>query len=191
MPAKQTRRGRPRGSGLDDSGHLAAIAQLIEKDPGLKPTTAIKTLGISDPSTIRRLRDKYRKFSDGAEIKSPRLAHQPSRPLRSEKKVRRPENRVLPQVSQKSSRQPRTAPETPKAAQPASDPFGEPARLLCTVCSIGFQAAATTMEIQTAAMRQFFKVPPVAYAWRQQVAAINDLALFVYKSQSSLLVRPN
>jgi hypothetical protein len=60
MPTDFARRGRPRGSGLDDRVSLRAIADLLEADPALKPTTAIKRIGVSDPSTIRRLRDKLR-----------------------------------------------------------------------------------------------------------------------------------
>lgn len=52
-------RGRPKGTGLNDAAQLRAIAGLMAADPGLRPTTAIKTLGITDPSVIRRLRDKY------------------------------------------------------------------------------------------------------------------------------------
>lgn len=59
MAQKTAARGRPKGTGLDDAGPLAAIAELIAANPGMKPTTAIKALGISDPSTVRRLRDKY------------------------------------------------------------------------------------------------------------------------------------
>ncbi len=59
MSEKRTCRGRPKGSGIDDRKRLAAIARLIASDPELKPTTAIRNLGISDPSIIRRLRDKF------------------------------------------------------------------------------------------------------------------------------------
>lgn len=59
MSERKARRGRPKGSEIDDSGQLRAIAKLIADEPDLKPTTAIRSLGISDPSTIRRLRDKY------------------------------------------------------------------------------------------------------------------------------------
>ncbi len=52
-------RGRPKGSGIDDRQRLLDIGHLIERNPKLKPTTAIRKLGFSDPSTIRRLRDKY------------------------------------------------------------------------------------------------------------------------------------
>ena len=57
-PAK-TSRGRPKGTGLNDTAHLRAIAGLLADQPDLKPTTAIRKLGIDDPSIIRRLRDKY------------------------------------------------------------------------------------------------------------------------------------
>ena len=57
-PAKAGR-GRPKGTGLNDAAQLRAIANLMAADPDLKPTTAIKHLGITDPSVIRRLRDKF------------------------------------------------------------------------------------------------------------------------------------
>ncbi|HRY07078.1 MAG TPA: hypothetical protein P5114_08140 [Hyphomicrobiaceae bacterium] len=59
MSETRTRRGRPKGSGIDDRQRLAAIARLIASNPALKPTTAIRALGVSDPSVIRRLRDKF------------------------------------------------------------------------------------------------------------------------------------
>lgn len=57
-------RGRPVGSGINDQSTLLRIGDLIECNPGLKPTTAIRKLGFSDPSTIRRLRDKYNSQRD-------------------------------------------------------------------------------------------------------------------------------
>ena len=59
MTPSRTSRGRPNGSGLNDAAQLRAIAGLLANEPELKPTTAIKKLGIHDPSVIRRLRDKY------------------------------------------------------------------------------------------------------------------------------------
>ena len=60
MPSNQPRYGRPKGSGLDDNRQLESIAALLAANPGLKPTTAIRSLGVDDPSVIRRLRDKFR-----------------------------------------------------------------------------------------------------------------------------------
>jgi hypothetical protein len=59
MAHKTAVRGRPKGSGVDDAASLAAVAELIAANPGMKPTTAIKALGITNPSAVRRLRDKY------------------------------------------------------------------------------------------------------------------------------------
>jgi len=72
IPTK-TARGRPKGSGLNDFAQLRAIAGLMISDPGLPPTTAIKALGIHDPSVIRRLRDKYKACE--AELMAEMKAH--------------------------------------------------------------------------------------------------------------------
>lgn len=78
MPGKTARRGRPKGSGIDDSARLLAIARLIDADPELKPTTAIKALGITDPSVIRRLRDKYSDLRAARPPAGSRLADGPA-----------------------------------------------------------------------------------------------------------------
>ena len=57
------RRGRPKGTGIDDSDRIARLAELMRLRPDLRPTTAIRLMGFSDPSAIRRLRDKYKVFS--------------------------------------------------------------------------------------------------------------------------------
>jgi|GEM_PF-6338908 len=59
MSETKRRRGRPRGTGIDDSLRLLEIRRFHESHPHLKPTTVIKALGYRDQSTIRRLRDKY------------------------------------------------------------------------------------------------------------------------------------
>jgi hypothetical protein len=59
MLQAKSRRGRPKGTGNDDSDRIARLAELIRVHPELKPTTAIRVMGITDPSIIRRLRDKY------------------------------------------------------------------------------------------------------------------------------------
>lgn len=61
MTSRKRSRGRPAGTGIDDSKRLIAMALEIAANPGMRPTTAIKALGITDQSTIRRVRDKYRK----------------------------------------------------------------------------------------------------------------------------------
>ncbi len=63
MPHDQVRRGRPKGTGIDDSDRIARLAELLRIQPDLRPTTAIRLMGFSDPSAIRRLRDKYKIFT--------------------------------------------------------------------------------------------------------------------------------
>ena len=60
MPTATVRYGRPKGTGLDDRQQLETLAALLVADPKLKPTTAIRALGVKDPSIIRRLREKFR-----------------------------------------------------------------------------------------------------------------------------------
>ena len=57
------RRGRPKGTGIDDSVRIARLVELLRIHPDLRPTTAIRLMGYSDPSAIRRLRDKYKVFA--------------------------------------------------------------------------------------------------------------------------------
>lgn len=59
MFEKKTGRGRPKGSGIDDSARIARLRAILQSNPELKPTTGIRRLGITDPSAIRRIRDKY------------------------------------------------------------------------------------------------------------------------------------
>ncbi len=63
MPDDPVRRGRPKGTGIDDSDRVARLAELLRNQPDLRPTTAIRLMGFSDPSAIRRLRDKYKVFT--------------------------------------------------------------------------------------------------------------------------------
>jgi hypothetical protein len=62
------RRGRPKGTGIDDNERLAQLDALLRIHPDLRPTTAIRQMGYSDPSAIRRLRDKYKIFTVGAGV---------------------------------------------------------------------------------------------------------------------------
>lgn len=59
MTDLKTQRGRPKGSGIDDRIWLREMERLMRINPALRPTSAIKALGITDQSTIRRLRDKF------------------------------------------------------------------------------------------------------------------------------------
>ena len=57
--AADRKRGRPKGTGINDHEMLLRIAALLAADPAKKRTTAIKEIGITNASVVRRLRDKY------------------------------------------------------------------------------------------------------------------------------------
>jgi len=57
------RRGRPKGTGIDDNDRITRLDELLRVHPELRPTTAIRLMGYSNPSAIRRLRDKYKVFA--------------------------------------------------------------------------------------------------------------------------------
>lgn len=63
MSADTAKRGRPTGSGINDRIWLREVGRLIRIDPATKPTAAIKALGITDPSAIRRIRDKHKRVT--------------------------------------------------------------------------------------------------------------------------------
>jgi hypothetical protein len=64
MTTGKRQRGRPKGSGINDRETLVRIAEIVAANPTIKPTTAIKQAGVTNPSTIRRLRDKFSEQGD-------------------------------------------------------------------------------------------------------------------------------
>jgi hypothetical protein len=63
MSAVKAKRGRPTGSGINDRIWLRELGHLIRINPATRATAAIKALGITDPSTIRRLREKHKRMT--------------------------------------------------------------------------------------------------------------------------------
>lgn len=170
MPSDYARRGRPRGSGLDDRVQLRRIAELIEADPNLKPTTAIKAIGVSDPSTIRRLRDKLKGETRGTRPAGPRAAGCRERPA----------ERLEAGPEAKPARRERAAPAS--GALSGSLALAAPATIseaqflwFSRWCAFGLYAVSSTVEVQMAMMDDFLRVPPVASALRQQIL-LNEVA---------------
>lgn len=75
------RRGRPKGTGIDDSDRIARLAELLRIRPELRPTTAIRAMGIIDPSIVRRIRDKFKIYMrTAAQLSAGGAQIQPQRP---------------------------------------------------------------------------------------------------------------
>ena len=164
MPSDYARRGRPRGSGLDDRVQLRRIADLLEADPTLKPTTAIKATGVSDPSTIRRLRDKLK------------AGHHPGEPAR----VASPLTPERGWPAELLEARPTTRPAEPGRASGVSHASGMTGLAPTFVadaqlqwfaqwCALGLSAMTSTVKAQVAIVDDFPAVPPVASALRHKI----------------------
>lgn len=171
MPSDYARRGRPRGSGLDDRLQLKRVAELLEADPALKPTTAIKALGVNDPSTIRRLRDKLKAIPD----RSP-PAREPRATLSASSGSRPGGSDGAPFGAEHS----RTATSSPASAGAAhaAEPdaqSGLAATWFTAWCAFGLHAFSTTVEAQMAVMEDLLQQPHVASVLRHQLL-LNEVA---------------
>lgn len=57
-----TKRGRPVGTGINDSRRLERIVEIMDRQPGLAASWVIREmLHIANPSVVRRLRNKLRR----------------------------------------------------------------------------------------------------------------------------------
>ncbi len=172
MTASNVRRGRPKGSGINDRQRLGEIARLIGNNPRMKPTTAIKALGITDPSTIRRLRDKFNiDHGDGYSTSSVSHYAAPARaapltaaePLRKAMPISRPA--TVPSVEMKSVQHGGvTAAINTKVADTNQVPVA------AMLFGFGLNAATALFEQQLMIGQSVMKLPQVRNLLRQQIA---------------------
>lgn len=171
MASDRARRGRPRGSGLDDGAQLRRVTALLEADPALKPTTAIKAIGVSDPSSIRRLREKLKVL--------------PARPASVARARSEGEPTPAPLSQQATAHDGAPALQRPAvtAASAASASGGLAAVNLFDVqdawlaqwCALGLSAMSSSVEAQMTAMSDFLRFPQIESALRQQLL-FNEVA---------------
>lgn len=171
MSSSTNRRGRPKGSGIDDRALLRRIDDMLEADPALKPTTAIKAIGVTDPSTIRRLRDKLKTGDYRAPCPPPaRAAGGPAQvPQQLPLFTAGAAARAVPDRSR--SREFASAVAEVSAASGPEDP----ARWFLGLYALGLSAFSSTVEAQLSLMGDFFHVPQVESALRHQLL-VNDVA---------------
>lgn len=185
MPADQTRRGRPKGSGLDDTDLLGRVARMLEADPDLKPTTAIKAIGISDPSTIRRLRDKLRGTGAGEEEairssgKFERGAGSDAHRLGDAITAARRFVRTLSTRSEAAPAIAEAAECADTMAELRESPRDAAVSWFAVWCGLGLHAISTTVEAQMAVFESFLSVPQIASAVRHQ-ALLNEQVMAFY-----------
>jgi hypothetical protein len=156
MASDYARRGRPRGSGLDDRTELRRITEMLQADPTLRPTTAIKAIGVSDPSSIRRLREK---------LKS--LPENPGPSDRETHPAERPAPAFAASVANDAAN---GAGQTAVAAEASS-----PDAWIAQWCALGLHAMSSTMQAHMTLMTDLFHIPQVESALRQQLL-FNEVA---------------
>ena len=193
MSEHKAQRGRPKGSGIDDRTRLQTIAAMIAANPELKPTTAIKSIGITDPSIIRRLRDKFHAAqtelmaelhgtAKAAPVEvSPRAvshaapaeatsAHHRAMAVQIAAPVKRSQSASASEAVAATAVPIVSVP--PAVAAQAVDA----SQWLATICGFGLTAASTAMEAHMTFAQQLVRMPQVALALRQHVV-FNELAM--------------
>ena len=174
MTASNARRGRPKGSGINDQQRLGEIARLIGSNPRMKPTTAIKAIGITDASAIRRLRDKFNVEQSDAYSTSSRGSRYPTSaraaPLSAPEPIRKANPANFAPISKSTDPEPLqpssdlAAAVTSKAANTNQVPIA--AMLLC----FGLNAATALFEQQMMIAQSVMKLPQVRDLFQQQIA---------------------
>ncbi|MFA5899202.1 MAG: hypothetical protein WC829_08820 [Hyphomicrobium sp.] len=174
MPTTQPRYGRPKGTGLDDSRQLESIAALLAANPGLKPTTAIRSLGVEDPSAIRRLRDKFRIDQARLMANARHSFRSNGRALANLSPSRPAQRRQLASVRTFS---PPAAITTPAAAsgtiisvETAHVAPQQQVPLLATWSDFGLRAMTIAIEQQAVLAQHWLQLPAVEMALRGQLA---------------------
>ena len=167
MQTTIARYGRPKGTGVDDSRQLASLAALLAANPALRPTTAIRALGVEDPSVIRRLRDKFR-------MDQARLMADARRSFRSNGRAL-----ARPGPLQPNSRRPLASVRTHIPAAPTATPeetiataaHALPQPPLLAVCyDFGLWAVGTAIEQQMVLAQHWLRLPTIDMAMRGQLA---------------------
>lgn len=176
-------RGRPKGTGIDDRIWLREMERLMRIDPALRPTSAIKALGITDPSTIRRLRDKH-----AARHGQDATSHQAEQPARESASAR---HRVAVQQAMPdpvirrrpalvaSNPGPASKPEPAAAApQPQSPPLAGAACAdpFSLMLGLGVQTMLLCAQATTTMMLAVARQSPASLLFQQQLAASDAFA---------------
>lgn len=171
MPTMQPRYGRPKGTGLDDSRQLESIAALLAANPGLKTTTAIRSLGVENPSVIRRLRDKFRVDQARLMANARRSFHRGGHTgysLARSGPLHNARRRQIASVQTISPAQPEWAPDTHITAEPAHVAMQPP--LLAIMFDLGLWAMTAAITQRTVLARHLLQHPAVDGTVRGQLA---------------------
>jgi hypothetical protein len=168
MQTASARYGRPKGTGLDDRQRLASIAAALLANPKLKPTTVIRSLGVDDPSAIRRLRDKFN-LEQGKLMAEARRASR----TKTSSAQREPAKLAAPRVAIAQ------ASAAPNSSSPRSLSMVPQSPLLVSCFDLGVCAVKAAVENQSILAEYWLRMSPVSMALRGQLV-LNAVAVAMY-----------
>jgi hypothetical protein len=168
MPTTTARYGRPKGTGVDDSRQLESLAALLVANPALRPTTAIRALGVEDPSVIRRLRDKFRMDQARLMADARRSFRSNGRALPRPGPLQTTSRSMLASVRSHIAAPLHTA--TPEPTIAATAPALPQPTLLAVCYDFGLWAVGTAMEQQMVLATHWLRLPAIEVAVRGQLA---------------------
>ena len=191
-------RGRPKGTGIDDQALLARIAAILAREATTKPTTAIRMVGVSDPSVVRRLREKL-KDQAIVDIAAPPVAVVAAHAPRAEKTEPSPifvpatDPRTIETVASPATAKPAlaataTTPDTSPAPPPVTPGRPPPAVIdpMTHWMHIGIAAAANGLQLQARILEQMLEWPAARSAIRQQALLAETMIEAVAEQQRRL-----
>jgi hypothetical protein len=179
MHTASARYGRPKGSGLDDRQRLASIAAALLANPKLKTTTAIRSVGFDDPSTIRRLRDKFN-------VDQGRLMAEARRAARAKAAAPPPERAKVIALAPS----PAPAGSLQKSSSSQSLSIVPQSPLLIGCFDLGVCIVSTAVEGHAIMAQYWLRLLPIASALRGQLA-LNSVAVAIYTRSKPRAVRFN
>jgi hypothetical protein len=177
MARKLSVRGRPKGTGVDDKSRLDAVTKLLHANPDMRPTTAIKAIGIDDPSAIRRLRDKYTARQQSAGPATTRRQAVALGAKKDPRKTSKPKSHS--RKGTKKAHLP-SAVEQPVPNYEATNP-AQPSDFILSMYSAAIQSASAALEFQLSAVIFAFEHSNVFRAYENQVALGQSANSFLWE----------
>lgn len=198
---------RKPGSTIDDSERLAKIASALASAPELSLSEAIRSIGITDRASLRRLRDKYNREANGAAViagrsnspKSSGKSRQAAMALRASgtaKTKRSPKPNTLETTAHLKIAADRTTGETDKSktanqngSRSQSASTASYGMMMPPWISIGLDLSAVAMHTQVQFYEQMMRMSPVSNLVKQQADMFKAMSGFYNVSANTFKPR--
>jgi len=190
MTRSTPRRGRPNGTGKQDAVLLEAVAARLASDPSQSAAAVIRSLGVTDPSSVRRLREKLKSHAPAPGRSSGRAAGKPLRSVAAARNrgPRLVEDAAKARADDTSGATKRSAPAATAAPVDAPVPAASPRVPTISPMSLTHdmqRAAATLIDSQIRIGAALMRSTPLGLLVQQQTMLAN-LVLGTMQTQRRL-----